>query len=128
MGSWHLNLATNEVEWTEELYRMYGFDPTLPPPPFTEHAKLFTPQSWDMLSDALENTRVTGIPFDLELETVREDGSHGWMWVKGEAVLDDEGNTTGLWGAAQDITESKRAKEALQTSEEMVKRNHTGGL
>ena len=46
IGSWRLDIATNEVFWTDELYKMYGFDPTLPPPAFTEHMKLFTPESW----------------------------------------------------------------------------------
>lgn len=50
IGSWYLNLADNEVFWTEELYKMYGFDPTLPVPPYTEHQKLFTPESWELLS------------------------------------------------------------------------------
>jgi PAS domain S-box-containing protein len=107
VGSWRLDLATNQVEWTEELYRMYGFDPTLPPPPYTEHMKLFTPESWERLSSALSATSTTGIPYELELETVRDDGSNGWMWVRGEAVNDAAGNIIGLWGAAQDITDRK---------------------
>ena len=37
LGTWRLNLATNQVVWSEELYKMYGFDPTLPPPPYSEH-------------------------------------------------------------------------------------------
>ncbi|MBV5330792.1 MAG: hypothetical protein JZU65_24690, partial [Chlorobium sp.] len=61
-----MDLATNQVEWTEELYRMYGFDPTLPPPPYTEHMKLFTPESWERLSSALSATSTTGIPYELE--------------------------------------------------------------
>jgi len=107
VGSWRLDTTTNQVEWTEELYRMYGFDPTLPPPPFTEHRQLFTPESWERLSSSLSATSTTGIPYELELETVRNDGSNGWMWVRGEAVNDAAGNIIGLWGAAQDITDRK---------------------
>lgn len=40
LGSWYLNITTKEVEWTDELYKIYGFSPNLPPPPFTEHSKL----------------------------------------------------------------------------------------
>lgn len=117
LGSWYLNVKTNEVVWTEELYKMYGFDPTIPPPPYTEHMKLFTPESWDTLSTSLAKTRETGIPYELELKTVRIDNSKGWMWVRGEAVLDESKNIIGLWGAAQDITERKKSEEALQKSE-----------
>jgi PAS domain S-box-containing protein len=114
IGSWYLDLASNEVVWTEELYKMYGFDPSLPPPPYTEHQKLFTPESWEILSASLAKTKATGIPYELELKTLRKDGSNGWMWVRGEAVTDEQGNATGLWGAAQDITERKRVERALE--------------
>lgn len=118
LGSWNLDLATNEVMWTEELYKMYGFDPTLPPPPYTEHMKLFTQESWELLSTSLAKTRETGIPYELELETVRKDGSRGWMWVRGETTKDSNGNTTGLWGAAQDITERKQIESDLKLNKE----------
>lgn len=114
LGSWHLDVATNEVKWTEQLYNMYGFDPALPPPPYTEHMKLFTPESWERLSTSLAKTRETGIPYILELKTIRKDGSNGWMWVRGEAEKDAQGTTVGLWGAALDITERKRAEEEIK--------------
>jgi len=110
VGSWRLDLASNEVKWSDELYKMYGFDPSLPPPPYTEHQKLFAPESWERLSTALQRTSETGIPYELELETLREDGSHGWMWVHGETILDASGVTVGLRGAAQDITDRKRVE------------------
>ena len=122
LGSWQLDLATNKVLWTEELYKMYGFDPALPPPPYTEHMKLFTPESWERLSTSLALTRETGIPYVLELETIKEDGSNGWMWVRGEVTKDPAGNTVGLLGAAQDITERKRIENTLRESEERFRR------
>jgi len=118
IGSWYLDVSTNQVVWTEELYKMYGFDPALPPPPYTEHQKLFTPESWEILSSALAKTKNTGIPYELELKTVRRDGSNGWMWVRGETEHDKEGKTIGLWGAAQDITERKLAEDELVAAKE----------
>ncbi len=121
LGSWYLDIATNEVSWTEELYKMYGFDLALPPPPYTEHMKLFTSESWQILSAALLKTRQTGIPYELELKTVRKDGGNGWMWVRGEAVVDADGNTIGLWGAAQDITERKLVEIKLDETQAILK-------
>jgi len=114
VGSWRLNVADNQVVWTEELYNMYGFDPSIPPPPYTEHMKLFTPESWERLSTALTRTRETGIPYTLELETIKKDGNNGWMWVRGEVEVDSAGKTVGLWGVAQDITERKQAEGTLR--------------
>ncbi|MDD4310464.1 MAG: response regulator, partial [Candidatus Cloacimonetes bacterium] len=119
VGNWHLDVASNEVVWSEELYRMYGFDPSLPPPPYTEHQKLFTRESWERLSAALAKTAETGIPYEMELNTIRDDGYYGWMWVHGRVVLDETGKTLGLKGVAQDISERKHSeqeKEKLQSS------------
>lgn len=114
VGSWRLDIATNQVKWSDELYRMYGFDPKLPPPPYTEHQKLFTQESWERLSQALASTTETGTPYELELETVRNDGSKGWMWVFGETLRDVNGLTIALHGATQDISERKMAEEEIK--------------
>lgn len=118
LGTWRLDISTNQVVWSEELYKMYGFDPSIPPPPYTEHMKLFTPESWGKLSTALERTSKLGIPYELELETVKPDGSNGWMWVRGEAEKDSNGIIVTLHGAAQDITERKKIEYVLRESEE----------
>ncbi len=118
VGTWRLDLATNQVVWSEELYRMYGFDPTIPPPPYTEHMKLFSPESWEVLSKALDRTSRLGIPYELELKTVTKDGSSGWMWVRGEAIEDAAGNIVSLRGAAQDITERKKIEHEIKQNEE----------
>jgi len=128
VGSWRLNVTTNQVVWTEELYNMYGFDPSLPPPPYTEHMKLYTPKSWERLSTALAHTRETGIPYTLELETIKKDGSNGWMWVHGEADVDSAGKTVGLWGAAQEITDRKQSEEALRESEQSFRTLSNSGM
>lgn len=131
IGTWRLNLMTNEVVWSEELYKMYGFDPNAPVPPYTEHMKLFTPESWNLLSSSLERTRTSGIPYELELKTITKEGSNGWMWVRGEAEKNADGTIISIWGAAQDISERKTAEEKLRVSEsrfQEVVRNLNAGI
>jgi PAS domain S-box-containing protein len=128
IGSWYLDIETNNVTWTEELYKMYHLNPSLPPPPYNEHIKLFTKESWDILSNSLENTRRTGIPYELELQTTKNDGSKGWIWVRGEAVKNQKGETFALWGVAQDITERKNVEIQLKESEERFKALHNASF
>ncbi|MFA6808463.1 MAG: PAS domain S-box protein, partial [Eubacteriales bacterium] len=118
LGTWRFDLETNQIVWSEELYKMYGFDPTNPLPPYTEHVKLFTPESWEKLSNVLEQTRTIGVPYELELKTVTKDGSNGWMWVRGEATKDVNGNIVSLHGAAQNITKQKKMEHEIRQSEE----------
>lgn len=110
MGSWQLDVATNRVVWSEELYRMQGLSPAFPPPDFTESAKLFTPESWERLNIALPRTVEAGVPYELELEMVRPDGSHGWMLARGEAIRDARNTIVGVRGVATDITERKSSE------------------
>lgn len=120
LGTWRLIIDTNEVTWSEELYKMYGFDPTQPVPPYTEHMKLFTKASWDRLTSALSLTRSAGIPYELELEMIIPDGSDGWMWVKGEAERDDQGRIVSISGAAQDISQRKRLERELNETNKKI--------
>ena len=118
IGNWHFNFAKNQVIWSEELYKMYGFDPAFPPPLLNESNTLFTTESWELLSTSIAKTEETGIPYEIELKFTRKDGINGWMWARGEAVFDKDGKIVGLRGAAQDITDRKQAEEALQESKE----------
>lgn len=113
VGNWHMDLATNEVFWSEELYKMYGFDPALPPPLYTESMKLFTPESWQSLSTAIARAVETGISYELELELVNKEGRRGWMLARGELVRDAKGAPVMVRGVVMDITERKHVEDAL---------------
>ena len=117
LGSWSMDVKTGQVAWSDELYRMMGHDPSLPPLPYPEHGRIFTPESWARLSTELDKTVRTGVPYELELETVRADGSNGWMLARGEPVRDASGAITGLRGIAQDITKHKQTEAARHESE-----------
>ena len=118
VGTWRLDVETNEVVWSDELFKMYGFDPKLPIPPYTEHMKLFTPKSWELLSTSLAKTSTLGIPYELELEMIKKDGSNPWMWVRGDAEFDSKGKIIAISGVAQDITKRMDESRLLKKSEQ----------
>ena len=118
IGSWNINLESNEVTWSEELYKLYGFDTSLPPPILTESMKLFIPESWELLSSSIAKVTETGIPYEIELGLVKKDGNIRWMWARGEAIKDEKGKIIGLWGATQDITERKKVELKLKKYQE----------
>jgi two-component system sensor histidine kinase/response regulator len=72
-----------------------------------------------------------GIPYELDLEMVRADGGNKWITTRGEGVFDTNGNFVGIRGTAQDITERKRAEDALRESEGQLRtfvRNAPAGV
>jgi diguanylate cyclase (GGDEF)-like protein len=112
--SWTLDLASGRVTWTEELYHMLGFDPSLPAPTLAEQERVFTPKSWQRLNTAIEETLASGVPYELELETVRPDGNTGWIMARGAPQRDAYGDIVALCGIAQDITDRKLVEKRVQ--------------
>lgn len=113
LGTWRMNVITGKIVWSEELYKIFGHEPTKPPPAYEDHLKLFVPESWEKLSAAMEEIMATGRSYELELETIKRDGSKGWAWTRGEAEKNQKGKIVSLWGIAQDISEHKQNEEQL---------------
>jgi PAS domain S-box-containing protein len=114
LGSWTIDLKTGSVSWSDELYRMFTLDSSLPAPSLPEHGRLFTADSWTRLTAEIDKARGKGATFEIELETVRTDGSKGWILASGAPQRAPSGTITSLSGTAQDITERKRSEAELR--------------
>jgi PAS domain S-box-containing protein len=116
LGSWYLDVFTNEITWSDELYKMYSIDPALPIPPYTEHVKYFTPESWEVLSSSIENSINRGESYNIELQANENAENLNWEWIsaQGEAVFDAENRVIAVRGTAQDISEQKRTRLKLE--------------
>jgi PAS domain S-box-containing protein len=120
VGSWQWDPATDTVVWSEELYRIKGLDPHIPVPGYKDHAQLYTEESWSRLQRAVEHTLRTGVPYELEIEIVRPDGTLRWITARGEAQRDATGRLAGLRGTAQDITERKQREDSLRLFRSLI--------
>lgn len=120
MGSWYFNIAANQSTWSEQLFLMVGWKPDGNPVDYSAHADLFTPESWALLRKQMEQIQETREPYEVELEFVRPDKSHGWMSARGECVVDDEDKVIGLQGIAQDITARRESDRRLQEQATLI--------
>ena len=108
VGSWRWDFRTNQAKWSDELYQIFGINPTEPPSPLVYlGARLLTADSLARLRSAIERLRLEGEPYDLELEFTRLDGAVRWCATRGEPVRDDQGQIIGINGTVDDITHIK---------------------
>lgn len=114
LGNWSWDLQTDSHFWSEEIFRMYGRDPSLPPATYPEVQRYFTPDSWDRLAAAVEIARTQGTPYECDAEIVRADGTRRWVMARGDTTLDADGIVIELHGTVQDITERKQVAEELR--------------
>ncbi len=120
LGNWTLNIETNEVTWSEELYNMMEVDSKLPPPSLYDQERMFRPACWKKLREAIEKTVIDGTYYELELETIKKDGSNGWIWARGYASKNGNGEIKYLHGVAQDILLRKQLNEKLKREQQFA--------
>ena len=131
LGSWRVDLETHHVSWSEEVYALFGLDPSLPAPTYTQQKELFPPEAWNDLRSAQRQAVQTGKPFELELQILHASGETRWCWVWGEPVQDRTQKIRELWGVAQDITARKtieHEQDKLQSQLAQAQKMESVGL
>jgi len=118
VGNWQWDIRSDSQAWSEEVFSIYGRDPSLPIEHFSEMQQIFTPESWILLIAAIEKCLTDGDPYECDVEVVRPDGTHRWIIATGEAVQGHDGNIVKLRGIIQDITERKQAEAILIEAQE----------
>jgi len=122
VGSWAWEVETDRVTWSEELFRIFGFEPAEEAPPLAEHQNCYAPADRQRLLQAVEACIQDGTPYELEARIVRPDGLERTCIVRGIAEEVQSGRAVRLAGSVHDITERKRAEDELRASEEKFRR------
>lgn len=125
VGSWEWDLASGEVKWSEELYRILGVQPEPNAASYDLALERLHPDDRARTAEVMDRAMLDGSPFEIENRTLREDGSVQVLWTSGRADLDEDGKPTRLYGATQDITERKLFEQSLRNSEKRFRDLYT---
>lgn len=120
IGSWEFNLLTNDLIWSDELFRIFEIDiKTKASELFNLYRNRLVPNELLMLDKKIENAIKTGVGFTIEQLANFENGKRiKHILSVAEIVKDSNGAPIFLTGISQDISESKLIQEKLRINEE----------
>ncbi len=116
VGSWEWDLEADRLDWSDELWRIYGLAAGSRTLGFAELLELCHPHDRDRVGATIEQARATGEPFSFEQRIVRPDGTVRHLQGHGEVITDEAGQARAMRGTAQDITRRVQREAALRRS------------
>ncbi|MFH2025821.1 MAG: response regulator [bacterium] len=113
MGFLDVNLKTNEVYWSDEIYRLYGVNPQEQKASFELTKQIAHPDDLDFVTKGIDSA-IQGISeLDIDHRILISDGTVLWVHEQAELIRDADGNPDHMLGTVMDITKRKRAEQEL---------------
>ncbi|MDF0664490.1 MAG: PAS domain S-box protein [Nitrospira sp.] len=117
LGSWSWDITNGEVEWSDELYRIFGYAPQSRAMRFNSFVSAVVPDDRDRVLALIDGALVGAAPYDMECRIVRPNGEVRTIRCCAEFLRDSSGQPVRMSGTALDVTDRKRTESALQERE-----------
>lgn len=119
VGGWEVDLAKQELYWTEETHRIHEVPPGFKPDLATA-INFYAPEHVPIITDAVERC-MGGEPFDVELDIITHTGRRLHVHAAGRPYH-EHGELTRMYGTFRDITESRQREDELRRQVELIER------
>jgi PAS domain S-box-containing protein len=117
-GSWVLSPATTKIlYWSEECYRIWGFDPVQGLPNRETVWRRIHPGDRDRMYKETQEALRQKRDYKVDFRIVLPDGTVKYLEAIGHHLFSEHGELVQVVGTNVDVTERKRAEEALRESE-----------
>jgi PAS domain S-box-containing protein len=121
-GSWAWAPATGEIRyWSEETYRVLGFDGDAAPPPFESFFERLHRDDQNRVRELFDQSIRDKADFEAGFRIVHPNRAIRSIHAVGHPACDEAGNLVEFVGTVMDVTESKRSEEALRASEQVAR-------
>ncbi len=117
IGSWDWQIATGEVIWNENHFRLLGLTPHEIVPNYQVWRDRVHPEEIDRIEQAIWYALDTHSDYKGEFRVIYPDGSLHWMMARGRGIYDTQGKPVRMIGVILDISDRKTTEEALKASE-----------
>ena len=130
VGSWIWDVRTNEVAWSEQAFRIFGYDPAVDVATRDAFFAALHPEDRERLFNASPRTAITGITAPApRCRFIHKDGSTRHVVLTGTPIRDQSGQLIRLVGAALDITEFVAVESELRrTAQLLIEAERMAGL
>jgi signal transduction histidine kinase len=120
VGSFEWEMSTNTMTLSDELYRIFGFEPGGFIGTYEGFLKRIHPDDLAMTKIAILDTLRTGSPYDHEYRIVRPDGSVRLLHARGEVTVGDDHKPARMIGCCWDITELRETMHRLKRARSLL--------
>lgn len=114
IGSWEWLVATGQVFWSDELFRIYGFEPRSFEVTLEAFLSRLAPENRDRIQREIQAVLQNPGRFSYREVVVRPDGSRRTLDTIGESITDENGAVVRVIGTCRDITDVVARDERLQ--------------
>ncbi len=113
IGHWRVVIGTGEIQWSDELYRIFGVDPESFTPTPESLVGLTHPDDMEQMNRLRQDTPNDESAYHLEYRIIRPDGAVRVISGEGHPEFDADGEFVSVFGIAQDVTEAKQVEISL---------------
>jgi diguanylate cyclase (GGDEF)-like protein/PAS domain S-box-containing protein len=111
IGSWEWDIASGELSWSDEVYRIFGYRPQEFEATYEAFLQTIHPADRRYVEQAVQQTLDSGEPYELEHRILRIDGEERIVREQGEVYYDEKRQPLRMLGTVHDITQRKKAEQ-----------------
>lgn len=123
MGNWQLDLSSEQLNWSDETYRIFGLDPSTEKITFELFNSLIHPEDQRIVEDTFKQALESKEPYRLIHRVLTRDKETKYVEEQCENQYDENGNPVRSLGTVQDITERMATEKQIRTLSQAIEQS-----
>ncbi|CAN5320250.1 hypothetical protein BH09BAC1_BH09BAC1_06250 [soil metagenome] len=120
IGSWEMNLATYEITWSDEMFRIFELEVGELIPDTDTYYSFIHPEEVDSMKEGFVQLQQDFQRVALQHRIVLRNGHIKYVYTEGKFEFDSEGKPLYLYGIMHDVTQTVLAEQQLVKNEKFL--------